>query len=226
MIRRALAASAVVTASIVAFVAPAEAHVSVAPAEAARGSFTKLTFRVPTESASASTTKIEVVFPDPQTEGLASASVRPKAGWTYAVVKAHLDKPIASDDGDVTDVVSTITWTADAGNGIKPGEFDEFDVSVGPLPTAGTSLVFKVVQTYSDGTVARWIEEASGGSAPEHPAPAVKLVAAAAAPAPASRSATAPAKDDSDRTARALAIVGVGLGAVAFVSSQRRARRP
>ena len=42
-----------------------------------------------------------------------------------------------------------VDWKATAG-GIKPGEYVDFDLSVGPLPKA-TSMTFKALQTYSDG---------------------------------------------------------------------------
>ena len=42
------------------------------------------------------------------------------AGWTVAVEKTTLAKPVKTDDGDVTEAVSKITWTATAG-GLQPG---------------------------------------------------------------------------------------------------------
>jgi hypothetical protein len=72
-----------------------------------------------------------------------------------------------------------IVWTAAAGNpGVKAGELDEFEVSVGPLPEA-ERMVFKALQTYANGEVVRWIEEpVQGQEEPEHPAPVLELVAA------------------------------------------------
>ncbi len=56
-----------------------------------------------------------------------------------------------TDSGDeVTEVVSTITWS---GGTIKPGEFTEFPVSLGPLPEDVESLSFPSVQTYEGGEV-------------------------------------------------------------------------
>ena len=97
------------------------------------------------------------------------------------MTKAKLATPIKTDDGEVTEAVSSITWTAvSAASAIKPGEFDEFDVSAGPLPKAA-SMEFKALQTYSDGEVVRWIEPAKAdGSEPERPAPTLKLTPAAA----------------------------------------------
>ena len=98
------------------------------------------------------------------------------------MTKAKLASPVKTDDGDeVTDYTSVIDWKAGPGAGIKPGEFDEFQVSAGPLPEA-ESMTFKAIQTYSDGRVVSWIEEpATGGAAePEFPAPTLKLAAPAA----------------------------------------------
>jgi uncharacterized protein YcnI len=153
---------------------PASAHVTVNPRSAEQGGYAKFSFRVPTER-DVPTTKLEVAFPTDHP--LASVSVRPTPGWQAAVTRAKLATPIKSGDGDITEAVSKITWT---GGSIKPGEFQEFDVSMGPLPEAD-SLVFKALQTYADGQVVRWIESAEQGQAePEHPAPVLTLQPAAA----------------------------------------------
>jgi hypothetical protein len=97
-------------------------------------------------------------------------------GWTSTAHRTKLDKPIKTDDGEISDVVSKIIWT---GGKIPPGSFEEFDVSMGPLPTDTDELVFKALQTYDNGEVVRWIDTAPEGAAePEHPAPVVKLTPA------------------------------------------------
>ena len=65
--------------------------------------------------------------------------------------------------GQVTEAVTKITWTATAG-GLEPGQFDLFTVSAGPLPTKSNKVVFKVLQTYSDGDVVNWIEPTVKGA--------------------------------------------------------------
>ena len=158
---------------------PALAHVTVSSPGATQGGFGVLTFRVPTESDTASTTGITVQFPAEQP--LAFASVKPKAGWTYTVTKAKLATPVKTDDGEVTEYTSIIDWKAAPGAGIKPGEFDEFQVSAGPLPKAA-SMTFKANQTYSDGKVVSWVEVPPAGSTtePDLPAPTLKLASAPA----------------------------------------------
>jgi len=209
---RAVAAAAA-TAGLVLLAGPAFAHVTVDPGEAEQGGYATLTFRVPTESDTASTTKIEVALP-PE---LTSARVKPHPGWTYALARSG-------------DTVTAITWTAGKDGAIKPGEFDEFDISVGPLPKTD-SLTFKTLQTYSDGTVVRWIDPpaAEGQPEPEHPAPTLTLVPTSDEDT--ASHATADAGDDegddgdgTSTTALVLSIVAVVLGAGALGVSLLRRR--
>jgi uncharacterized protein YcnI len=159
--------------------------VTVNPNTATGGAYTKLTFRVPTESDTASTKRLVVFFPDDHP--FASASVKPHPGWTFKVKDHKLAQPITSDDGQVTEAVQKIVWTATSpASQIKPGEFDEFDVSVGPLPASGT-VVFKALQYYTDGSVVRWIDPSvTGQPEPEHPAPVLTITPASGGTASAS----------------------------------------
>ncbi len=51
-----------------------------------------------------------------------------------------------------------------------------FTVLAGTLPSASNQLVFKALQTYSDGTVISWIDPiVEGAPAPDHPTPILKL---------------------------------------------------
>jgi uncharacterized protein YcnI len=216
-------AAALALLAVAAAALPASAHVTVNPSTATKGGFAKLSFRVPTEKDNAGTTRLEVTFP--AEHPLAFVSVRPHPGWTFRVTKAKLAKPITSDDGAVTEAVSTITWT---GGNIGPGQFDEFDVSVGPLPKDADELVFKAVQGYSDGSVVRWIDLSTpGGAEPAHPAPVLHLVdaesatpsASATPAASASPAAPAPAvvvRASDVRSAKRTATAGLGIGAAAL----------
>jgi uncharacterized protein YcnI len=161
-------------------IGPASAHVTVNPKEAVQGGYAKLAFRVPNERDDASTVKVEVNLPT-QTP-IASVSTRPAPGWTVAVEQAKLATPLKVHDSEVTEAVSKITWTAVAGNEVKPGQFQEFEVSAGPMPEVD-QVVFKALQTYSSGEIVRWIEEpAAGSEESEHPAPVLKLTKQAAEP--------------------------------------------
>lgn len=154
---------------------PAAAHVGVNPKSAEAGSWAKLTFRVPTERPDAATTKVEVVLPADQP--VTALSVRPVPGWTVKAEKRTLSKPLTHGDKTIDEVVSRIVWS---GGEINPGEFQEFDVSLGPLPEDGDRMVFKALQTYDSGEVVRWIEvPGKDGEEPERPAPVLTLTPAA-----------------------------------------------
>ncbi|WP_144119293.1 YcnI family protein [Catellatospora sichuanensis] len=161
---------------------PAAAHVTVNPKEATVGGYARLTFRVPNEKDAASTVKVEVALPEDAP--FASVSVKPTPGWTVVVEKRKLTTPIKSHDREITEAASKITWTADAASAVKPGQFQEFDVSAGPVPEV-SQVVFKALQTYSDGEVVRWIEEPKPGAEVEHPAPVLKVLPKAAVASPA-----------------------------------------
>jgi uncharacterized protein len=171
---RRVAVFVTLVASVVLVAAPAWAHVEIHPGSAAKGSFEILSFSVPNESESASTTSFAVEFPT--TTPIAFVSIQPKPGWTYTVGKTTLAKPVKAEGGEISEAVSTITWT---GGEIKPGEFELFTISAGPLPTKGKSISFPATQTYSDGEIVKWNEKTPpGGEEPEHPAPTLKLTKA------------------------------------------------
>jgi uncharacterized protein len=212
--RQIVAAAGIALVGLVALAAPASAHVTVNPDEAPKGGFTKLAFRVPTERDDASTTKVEVAFPE---QPIPFVSVRPHPGWTVEVERGEPTAPTttAADGDEEAGPVSTITWTADSdADGIAPGQFDEFEVSVGPLPTDVDQLVFKTLQTYDDGEVVSWIETPTpGGPEPARPAPTLTLVAAPVEGDGGEAAAAGPSQDDVD-SARTIAVVGVVLGLV------------
>ncbi|WP_405085383.1 YcnI family protein [Microbispora sp. NBC_01389] len=223
---------------------PALAHVTVNPGTAEQGGWTKIAFRVPNERDNASTTKVEVAFPTDHP--LPFVSVRPVSGWKVKVTQGKLPQPVVSDDGDkITESVLKITWT---GGKIEPGQFQEFEASVGPLPKDVDALEFPTVQTYSNGEVVKWADPPKAdGSEAEHPAPTLKLVAPKADEggheAAASPSAAAPADpvvapsvaaveaddDEGGSGTAALVLGGLGLvaglvGAGAGITALRRSR--
>ncbi len=132
----------------VAVAAPASAHITVTATDAVQSGYTKATFRVPNEKDTADTVKVVVNLPTDTP--VASVSLRPTPGWTATADKTKLPAPVTTQDGQVTEAITKITWTAAAGSAIKPGQFQEFDIALGPLPTTD-QLVFKALQTYSDG---------------------------------------------------------------------------
>jgi uncharacterized protein len=218
LIRRLLTVTAGTTALLLAPLAGgAAAHVTVSAPGATQGGFTKLVFRAPTEK-DVPTTSLEVALP--ADTPIASVRVKPKTGWTYEMTKGAPEEPFEAFGQPVTEVVTRIVWTS-AGPGIAPDEFDEFEVSAGPLPETD-QLVFKALQTYADGEVVRWIEEAEeGAEEPEHPAPVLSL-----APAEQEGAGSSPVVDtdteqvatteSTDGAATTLAGVALGLAALAL----------
>jgi uncharacterized protein YcnI len=214
----------------------ASAHVTVsADGATSGGSDQIITFRAPTESDTASTTGLKVQLPTDTP--IASVLVQPIAGWTSKETSVKLTKPIVTDDGDITEAVSEIDWSADApANGIPPGQFQEFVIIAGQLPDA-SSLTFKAIQTYSDGTQVNWIETQAPGSTADldHPAPVLTLAPAASGSGSAtasSGSSTTPmassngASKGAATTGIVLGAIGAVLGAAALVLVLLRRRNP
>jgi uncharacterized protein YcnI len=215
-----------VTALIV-LAGPASAHVTVtAPGATAGGSDQEITFRVPVEK-QVDTVGLQVVLPTDTP--IASVEVQAVPGWTHTQKTVKLAKPIVTDDGDITEAVSEIDWTAATGQGLKPGEFGAFTIIAGLLPDVPT-LTFKAIQRYSDGSEVKWIETTAPGSnaQPENPAPVLTLAAAA----PPTASTAASSKTGSSRSSNTgpvvLSIVALVVAAAALglgvVSRARRER--
>ncbi len=188
----------------------AGAHVTVHPGRIRAGaSDVELTFRVPNERDDANTVKTQVFFPTDLP--LLTVDVLPVPGWRSVVESHSLRKPVTTDDGTVTQVVSNVTWSATAG-GIAPGQYEDFAVAVGAMPDRPGPLVFKALQTYSSGEIVRWIEvPVAGQPAPDTPAPTLTLTPAHAM-APASASPSSGSADDIAIAAlviAALALIGV-----------------
>ncbi|MDG4759752.1 YcnI family protein [Micromonospora sp. WMMD710] len=232
-LRRTATAAAVLAFTAVAvlgFAGPASAHVTVNPKEATQGGYARVAFRVPNESDTASTTKLEVVMPENAPVG--SVSTIPVPGWTVTVEKRKVDPPIEVHGSQITEAVAKITWTAAGDVAVKPGQFQEFGVSMGPLPKV-ESMVFKTLQTYSDGNVSRWIDEPQpGGEEPEKPAPVLTLTAAAPSASATPAAAVASTDDDDDDEGDGLAVglgvaglvaglAGLALGGLAFARTRR-----
>ncbi|MEV6485827.1 YcnI family protein [Streptomyces sp. NPDC051576] len=239
-LRRAGTVAALATAGVLAAAGVASAHVTVHPESYAKGATDGvLTFRVPNEEDKASTTKVQVYLPTDHP--VLGVLVTPQNGWTAKVTTSKLKTPVKTDDGTITDAVSEITWT---GGKIGAGQYEDFNVAFGQLPDDTDQLSFKTLQTYSDGDVVRWIEEAAAGDdEPENPAPVLKLTAkesedgdaapAASASTSASDTKTTSASSSSsssDSTARGLGIAGLivgvlGLAAGAFAVVRSRSPR-
>ncbi|MEU8799186.1 YcnI family protein [Spirillospora sp. NPDC048819] len=229
--RRVGAVASLSAISVLALATAASAHVTANPKTAEQGSYAKVAFRVPNERDNASTTKVVVHLP--VEHPLSSVSVRPVPGWTVKVEKSKLPEPIKTHGGELTEAVTKITWS---GGGIEPGQFEEFDVSMGRLPTDTDQMVFKADQTYSNGEVVKWAEEppAEGAEEPEHPAPVLKLTPEGGTETAGLTAQTKPgekaAASADDGTARLLGgigiaagVVGIGIGGLGLTRARSRA---
>jgi uncharacterized protein YcnI len=214
----------------------AAAHVTVSPTSAPQGSTQELTFKVPNEESGADTVSLQLQIPT--ADPIAQVLAKPVPGWTITVHTITLSKPLTTDDGTFNQAVDEIDWT---GGSIPPGQYQDFSISADPLPADATQLVFKAVQTYSNGDVVRWIDLAVPGEPePDHPAPVLALVPAGAAAAGASAgaqtgSAAAAGTSSSagaasaDSRGEGLGVAGLIVGALGFVTAACalwRTRRP
>jgi periplasmic copper chaperone A len=242
--RRALRLATVLSVAATAAVlgaAPAFAHVTAQPGIAAQGGYSVVSLRVPNESDAAGTVKLEVTLP--ADHPLSSVRTTPVPGWTATMAKAAINPPVQVGEATISEAVRTVTWTANPGTRIGPGEFLEFPLSVGPLPTGVEEIALPAVQTYDDGEVVAWDQPMNpDGSEPERPAPTLTLTPAvadghggghdaAAAPADTASQQIQDA-DTTDNTARWLAGAGLLVGALGLgvgggaVLRTRRTTRP
>jgi|SRR5688572_16114504 len=128
--------------------APVWAHVTVSTANPEPGGFAVYTVRVPNESDTASTIRVEVQIP----EGLAASRYEPVPGWAISL------------EGGVL--------VAEGGT-IGPGEFVEFRFQA-RNPESPGELSFPALQAYDDGEVVEW----TGPPEAETPASVVAVGAA------------------------------------------------
>jgi uncharacterized protein YcnI len=197
----------------------------------ASGSFSALTFRVPNESDTASTVKLEIQLP--KDTPFLYVSTKPVAGWTVKTTEAPLPEPVESYGTTITKAVSTVVWTASDAAAVKPGEYQEFSISAGPLPKPGT-IELPAVQTYSDGKVVKWNQPTpASGEEPEYPAPTFVITAAEPGsaeggdmePAPTAGEPAASAADSTDLLARGLGIGGLLVGVAGLATAVVAVRR-
>jgi uncharacterized protein YcnI len=206
----------------------ADAHVKISPNTAAPGDDIQVTFRVPNESASAGTVRVEIDLPTKTP--FADASYQPVAGWTAKVIEAKLAKPIVNDGVKVTEAPVKIIYIANKGVSITAGQFQEFPVALDLTPDTG-SVEFPTIQTYSDGTVVRWDQATpADGDEPDHPAPTLYINDAP--PTDSESGVTIAATSNAESTAStalilgtaglALGVIALVLGTFAFVRTRRR----
>ena len=228
--------SAACAALLIALAAPAaaSAHVTVSPNTASAGSYALVNFKVPNESATAVTNRIEISLP--AETPFTSVSYVPVAGWTTELVREALPSPVKIGENTITEAVTEVVWAATPGHEISAGQLQVFPLSLGPVPHTGT-IVMPADQTYSDGTVVSWNETQDGA---KHPAPVLYVNDVPDAghhaddPATSGDDAMADAHDSgeaggsaaaSDTLARGLGIGGLVIGAIGVVLAVATMRR-
>ncbi|KAA9107509.1 YcnI family protein [Microbacterium rhizomatis] len=156
----------------------ASAHVTVTPNTADPGSYKSVQFRVPNESEAASTVRLEVQLPT-DTPFL-SVLYEPVPGWTTTVTESTLPAPVVVDGNTITQAATKVVFEAVDG-GIRPGQLQNFTLSLGPVPEVG-SIVLPAIQTYDDGTVSEWTATPAQVAADDTLEPAPVLYVQDAAP--------------------------------------------
>ncbi|MGW5746975.1 YcnI family copper-binding membrane protein [Amycolatopsis sp. NPDC003861] len=230
-ITRALAGTALLATISLALPGTAWAHLEPEPGTVAQGKTAEVDFTVPNERPTAGTVVVHLQFP--KEYPVVSLKAQTTAGWKVTVDKVKLDPPLTRDGATFTEVVGGITWTAQPGLRINPGEYAKFGVSFGPMPKDAQSFTMTATQTYDSGEVVNWDQPppAEGAEEPEHPAPTLKLTAAGtesdeggeAAAAPSA--AAAPASDDTARLLGGAGLVVAALAAGIAIGALLRGRR-
>lgn len=130
------------------------AHAPDSPPE--KGGHGTVVLRVPNEETQA-TTRFEVALSP--SFGITTARTRPVSGWDAAVLRG---------DGGV---VTAVVWTARADGGIPGGNehYEDFGVTLGPLPADADRVLLPSTQFLSDGSTVKWDDQ------PDRPAPVVAL---------------------------------------------------
>jgi len=178
------------------WVGVASAHVTVDPNQVPADSWQKFVIKVPNEKDIA-TTKVEVRVPD----GAEVMSIEPVNGWTFNAQK--------DQNGKMTSLI----WTAED-KGLLAGQFIEFPI-MAKVAKDAKSLQWKAYQTYSDGSVVKWI----GPEDSEHPASVTKIVTAT------DQQTASATSDQTSQWPLYLSITAVVLSVIALFISLMRGRK-
>jgi uncharacterized protein YcnI len=175
---RVLAASLTSAIGLLAAPVPASAQVSIVPDQISGGGTQTVAFRLATGRPDTKTTRLELAFP--QYPPIAFVQVAPVPGWTATVHPRPLNPAVRVGDRTVSEVAASLVLE---GGAVPPGQFEQFLVTLGPLPGDGR-LAFEATQSYANGTVDHWTD------VPGRPSPVITLGSAAAAAVPASAAGT------------------------------------
>ncbi len=155
---------------VLALAPPTAAQVSIVPDRVDGGGTHTFAFRLANERADTKSTRLELVFPP--TPPVAYVKVDAPPGWTATVRPRPLNPPVEAGGTVVREVADTLVVE---GGAVAPRQFEQFLVTMGPLPADG-KLLFEATQAFANGTVAHWNQATS-------PAPAITFGAGPVAPA-------------------------------------------
>ncbi len=146
MLKKTIIAASVALVAAVTTITLAHATVKtdVGLSESKVGVYETYRLQVPVEKPIA-TTQVKLYIP----AGLTISTFGQLPGWTRTTEK------------DANGLITTVTWKGQ----IAPEEFTRFMFSA-KNPDAPTTLLFKVDQTYADGTVVKWADENPKGETP------------------------------------------------------------
>ncbi len=150
--------------------ASAQAHISLHPNTIPAGAFATLDVRVPGEQQGAYVERVDTLFPP----GFTSVGYENVPGWSAKVIEAKLATPIEQDGEAIDSEVSQIVWSWKGPLGrVDDGQFVDLPLSLAiPDSATGQALLFKTVQTYSNGAHVHWIDPSLSA---EHPAPRINV---------------------------------------------------
>ncbi|MEV4142588.1 DUF1775 domain-containing protein [Amycolatopsis sp. NPDC049691] len=155
---------------VLALAPPAAAQVSIVPDRVDGGGTHTFAFRLANERTDTKSTRLELVFP--ATPPVAYVKVDPAPGWTATVHPRPLNPPVEIGGKVVREVADALVVE---GGAVAPRQFEQFLVTMGPLPADGR-LLFEATQTFANGAVAHWNQATS-------PAPAITFGSGPVAPA-------------------------------------------
>ncbi|NIZ12988.1 DUF1775 domain-containing protein [Phaeobacter sp. HF9A] len=146
------------------------AHSTLEQKEAAAGSTTKITLRVPHGCNGEATHTVRLTLPD----GFYAAKPMPKAGWELSTAKGAYATPYNNHGTEMTEGLREVTWS---GGHLESDWYDEFTVrgTFGAEIAPGTVMYFPALQTCANG-VADWTD-VSGAHNVANPAPKITIVA-------------------------------------------------
>lgn len=193
------------TAALVLAPTAALAHVDVTPARVTAGTVVELSLRAPVETQGTTNRKVYALVPGPL---VVRDCAVPSPTWT------------CTPDTTTRPGSTFVTWETPTAGAAADVAFP-LTVEV-PADAAAAELKLPVVQTYAEGTVARWIDDGDPS-----PAPRLTVVAAAAGSGPTPTASTSGATTPSsapeadaadDTTGNSVPVVGLGaLGLAAAI---------